>query len=264
MLAWVGAVAGTGGLAAGPLAAPTEHELACRLQALAYEVSMAEARERQRIAQSLHDDLGQLLAMVQFKLSELSQARPAPEGQADPFEDLRQLVRQAVQATRVATYDLHSPLLQQLGLDAAVHSLAQRLQRASAMQVQVLGTLGPLPLPDAVLSVVFRVVRELAQNAFKHARASQLRITLSHDAQQLQVQVADDGVGFEPDAVPREFTPQGGFGLYSIDAQMLAIGGRLALHSAPGHGTTATVTLGLGECGAAPRSCLRGAAPAAA
>jgi signal transduction histidine kinase len=261
LAAWpFSAVAGAG---AGPLqlAVVGEDDLACRLQALAYEVSAAEARERQRIAQGLHDELGQLLTMVQFKLGELSQGRSAGDG-TDPFEDLRQLVRLAVQATRLVTYELHSPLLQQLGLEAAVHGLAQRLQRASTMQVRVQGTLGAAPLAEPMLSVVFRVVRELAQNAFKHARAEQLVITLSRDEDLLQVMVADDGVGFAADAQPREFTPQGGFGLYSIEAQMLAVGGRLSIDSRPGYGTTATVSLGLADGNPLLRACQRAASSA--
>jgi signal transduction histidine kinase len=105
-------------------------------------------------------------------------------------------------------------------------------------------------------------VRELAQNAFKHAHAAQLLITLSRGEDLLRVVVADDGVGFAADARPREFTPQGGFGLYSIEAQMLAVGGRLSIDSRPGHGTTATVSLGLADGNPPLRACLRAAMPA--
>lgn len=238
--------------AMGGCAADPERDLVCRLQVLAYELTVAEARERQRIAQLLHDELGQLLAMAQFKLGELS-LKLGRSGQPDPFEELRLLVCEAAKATRVTTYELHSPVLEQLGLDAAVHSLAQRLRRTSAMRVQVDGAVGALPLPETVLSVVFRVVRELAQNAQRHARAAHLWLAMDRDDAGLRICVTDDGVGFDASAVPRQFSPAGGFGLFSAEAHMQAIGGRLLLVSAHGQGTTATIELGLGDDGASPQ-----------
>jgi signal transduction histidine kinase len=214
-----------------------------RLQTLAYELTVAEARERQRIAHLLHDEIGQLLAMAQFRLSELSHG-PAPDiAQASLFEELRLLLYQAAQATRAATFELHSPVLHQLGLEAALQSLAQRMQRASKMRVHLRCELGELSLADAVLSVLLRTVRELALNAQKHAKAVNLWIALQHDPGGLQITVKDDGAGFDTAAVTGRFSPEGGFGLVSAEAQVQAIGGELRIDSSPGCGTTATVTL---------------------
>lgn len=215
-----------------------------RLQTLAYELTVAEARERQRIAHLLHDEIGQLLAMAQFRLSELSNGPAFDAAQASLLEDLRLLLYQAAQATRATTFELHSPVLHQLGLEAALQSLAQRMQRASKMSVHLCCELGELPLADAVLSVLLRTVRELALNAQKHAKAANLWILLGlHDDTGLQISVKDDGVGFDSGAVPRRFSPEGGFGLVSAEAQMQAIGGQLRVDSSPGVGTTATITL---------------------
>lgn len=214
-----------------------------RLQTLAYELTVAEARERQRIAHLLHDEIGQLLAMAQFRLSELSHSTTPDAAQAGLFEELRLLLYQAAQATRAATFELHSPVLHQLGLEAALQSLAQRMQRASKMRVHLRCELGELALADAVLSVLLRSVRELALNAQKHAKAVNLWIALSHDDSALQISVKDDGGGFDAAAVTRRFSPEGGFGLVSAEAQMQAIGGQLRITSSPGCGTTATITL---------------------
>ena len=220
-----------------------------RLQTLAFELTVAEARERQRIAHVLHDDVGQLLAMAQFRLSELRHGLPDEAGQSAAFEELRQLLIQAARATRTATFELHSPVLQQLGLVAALQGLAQRLERGSNLRVHVAthdfpdaGTLG-----DAVLSVLLRIVRELSLNTRKHAGATRLWIELGRDgAGRPRIQVRDDGVGFDACAAARRFTPEGGFGLVSAEAQMNAIGGRLTLESTPGGGTLATLSLGPG------------------
>ena len=223
-----------------------------RLQTLAYELTVAEARERQRIAHLLHDEIGQLLAMAQFRLSELGHNPATDAVQASQFEELRQLLYQAAQATRAATFELHSPVLHQLGLEAALQSLAQRMQRASKMRVHLRCELAELALADAVLSVLLRSVRELALNAQKHAKAANLWIALDHDDSGLQITVKDDGVGFDVAAVMGRFSPEGGFGLVSAEAQVQAIGGRLHIDSSPGCGTTATITLPTGGLAMAP------------
>lgn len=225
-----------------------------RLQTLAFELTVAAARERQRIAHALHDDLGQLLAMAQFKLSELISRLARDATQPDPLEEVRLLLCQAAQATRAATFELYSPVLQQLGLLAAVEGLAQQLQRDSRMRVHLTARVDDLPLSDAVLSVLFRIVRELALNAQKHAKASNLWISLEQDEQDLRIALADDGVGFDAAAALRRFSPQGGFGLLSAEAQMQAIGGRLCIESVPGGGTIATLHLGFDVAASLPPS----------
>jgi signal transduction histidine kinase len=93
--------------------------------------------------------------------------------------------------------------------------------------------------------VLFRVVREFALNVHKHAQARNLGIELRCRSQELSICVADDGRGFQRTPLGTRFTPDGGFGLFSIDAQVKAIGGHLKIDTAPGRGTRATVILPL-------------------
>jgi len=215
-----------------------------RLQTLAYEITVAEARERARIATGLHDDIGQILAMAHLKLGELG-ASPTEPDRARHHEELRGLLGQAVRATRTATFDLRSPLPRQLGLKGAIEALGDRIGRACNLRVRVEGNAPAVPPPEPMLSIVFRVVRELLLNIQKHAQAQNVRITLRGFDDQLMIHVADDGVGFDPPQLPHDFSPEGGFGLLSAEAQMEAMGGRLRIESAPGQGTQATLTLPL-------------------
>jgi signal transduction histidine kinase len=215
-----------------------------RLQTLAYEITVAEARERARIATGLHDDIGQILAMAHLKLGELG-ASSTEADRTRHHEELRGLLGHAVRATRTATFDLRSPLPRQLGLKAAIEALGDRIARACNLRVQVEGEAPAEPPPEPVLSIVFRVVRELLLNIQKHAQAQHVRITLRNFEDQLMIRVADDGVGFDPPQLPHDFSPEGGFGLLSAEAQMEAMGGRLCIESAPGQGTRATLALPL-------------------
>jgi signal transduction histidine kinase len=221
-----------------------------RLKTLAYELTLAESRERARIAQGLHDDIGQLLTLAHFKLDEWASTQAASmPGNVALIDDLAALLRQATQATRSATFDLFCPLLRPLGLQTAIEGMAQRLAHASRrMSVRLEGSVPALPLPEPVQAVVFRVVRELSLNAQKHAQATTLTIRLDCADGTLRIGVVDDGRGFEPRAATREFSPDGGFGLSSAEAQMRAIGGHLEIETGAGKGTRATLVLPLRAC----------------
>lgn len=221
----------------------SEAALRERLRTLAYELTVAESRERSRIARELHDEIGQLLAVARFKVMELRHC-PAPANLAH-LDELGQLLDQAARATRSATFDLQSPALD-LGLEEALRGLVQRLGRHSAAVFHVAGQMPPVALAHPVLSVLYRVTRELTLNAQRHARARQIGIELKGDAQQLRITVSDDGIGIADDWAHRAASPEGGFGLLSAHAQMQALGGDLVLESGPGAGTQATVSLPLG------------------
>lgn len=207
-----------------------------RLRTLAYEITLAESRERERLAQRLHDDLGQLLAVAQLRLSELD-ARCGQTVQGSELAELRDLLSQAATATRATSFELYAPLLQPLGFRAALEALAERATRQAGLQLELAYTLPGLPLADALLGVLLRVVRELLANVRKHAAATAVRLVVTMVGRDLQIELHDNGRGLPPDSFPR------GFGLSSAEAQMQALGGRLEFTSRPGRGTTARLRL---------------------
>ena len=224
------------------------------LQTLAYELTVAESRERERIARGLHDVIGQVLTMAHLKLGEL-RGVALPEARDLLMDELGELLAQATRATRSATFDLSCPSLQ-LGLVPALESLAHRMRQETKLLVRVEGHLPALTIPEAVIAVVFRVVREFALNVHKHARASSMCFELCSQADELSICVADDGIGFQRATHGARFSPDGGFGLFSVEAQVEAIGGHVEIDTAPGRGTRASVILPLpsGWRSAGPKS----------
>lgn len=222
--------------------APADDGLRQGLRTLAYELTVAEARERDRIALELHDGIGQLLAAARFKVNELRQC--AAHELAAHLDELGNLLTQASRATRSTTFDLSSPALR-LGLEEALVSLAQRLTRRDGPAFHVDGHLPLLPLPEPVVSVLYRVVRELALNVQRHAHARQAWIRLHSDEHGLTIAVCDDGIGMVPEGAACGLSREGGFGLVSALAQMQALGGTLLVESGEGSGTVATVSLPL-------------------
>lgn len=214
-----------------------------RLQTLAFELTVAESRERERIARGLHDVIGQVLTMARFKLGELREVGLS-EARNLLMDELGDLLGQATRATRSATFDLSCASLQ-LGLLPALESLAHRMRLETKLVVRVDGYLPPLMIPEAVVAVLFRVVREFGLNVHKHARASSMYFELRSCADELSICVADDGIGFQRAAPGERFSPDGGFGLVSAEAQAEAIGGHVDIDTAPGRGTRARVILPL-------------------
>lgn len=228
---------------------PDSEALRAGLRTLAYELTLAEARERERIARGLHDEIGQLLAVAHFRVGLLrsEQAMPA-ERQAEALRELSDLLLQATRATRSATFELGSPTLR-LGFEEALVELIDRLRRTGGPPFRLDGHLPPGPLPEPVLCVLYRVVRELALNVQRHARARQAWIELGGDTTRLTIRVVDDGIGLRPDWADRGLSPDGGFGLVSACAQMQALGGTLRLESGLGAGTHATLSVPLEAAG---------------
>lgn len=212
-----------------------------KLRALAQELSRVEERQRQRIAMDLHDGVGQLLAAAKIKVQTLAAYGAAPE-MAEPLNDIRLLMEQAITQARSLTVELSPPVLQELGLEAAVEWLCEEMLTEHDMAITLRCTQRAVGLSDEVRDMLFRAVRELCHNVIKHAQASELYIDITHDQETLVIAVTDDGVGMAEGQADIHHGPDAHFGLFSIRERLEHLGGGLHLESAPGRGTTATLT----------------------
>jgi signal transduction histidine kinase len=160
--------------------------------------------------------------------------------------ELDTLLAAAAQSVQASADELASPLLQRQGLQAAIEDLALSLTRDCPLIARVEGAVpAELEMPDATRAVLFRVLRELALNAARHAKARHLWLRVLTEPERLSIVVGDDGCGFDVARLSAHANGEGGFGLFSADAQMQAIGGRLVVQSKPGRGTRAVVVLPL-------------------
>lgn len=217
-----------------------------KLRSLAAELTLAEERERRRLAADLHDHIGQILALVQIRLGELIQAGKAPDPD-NIVQEIRNHVGEAIRYTRSLTFELGLPVLYDLGLEAAVDWLAEQYQAQHGLQVTVHQDMFPKPLGEATSLLVFRILREVLTNVVKHAQASRVDISLSRDDHHLLVQVADDGIGFSSVKMAASSMSFSGYGLFSIKERLGHMGGSLDIDSRPDHGTLVTISIPLAE-----------------
>jgi signal transduction histidine kinase len=189
----------------------------------------------------LHDDIAQTLAAARMRL-DLLHSMQSDQKDKQTLQEVKAFLVQSIQETRALMTDIGNPLLFDLGLKAACEALANRLMERHPVRIRC-------DIPDAykhldpdVKAILYQLIRELLNNIAKHSRAQNARVMISMEDGHFRVQVTDDGVGFDPQAlgVP---TAEGGFGLYSIRERLIAIDGSLRIESAPGAGTVVTAIL---------------------
>ncbi|MGD8394705.1 MAG: histidine kinase [Candidatus Eiseniibacteriota bacterium] len=207
-------------------------ERTARLRRLAREVCLAEERERRRIAEDLHDHLGQALALIKLHLKAL-RGDAMLGGHDRALSDLVALSDQAIRYTRGLTFELSPPVLYELGLGAALEWFGERVEAEHGLQVRV-EECGRADLPDDLKVMLWKCVRELVHNVITHAGARHVTIDLDHAHGRVRLSVTDDGCGFAPEALERRGDDH--FGLVSIVERLRDYGGGLRVDSCPGEG----------------------------
>ena len=197
---------------------------------LARSVSRVEEDERRRLAREMHDGIGQTLTALKHRLVQLGEGLPADS--RERLDAAIALCGEALEDTRALSRLLRPPILDDLGLEPALRALARSLGESSGLTIDV--DVGPLPmLDDDVQTLLFRVAQEALNNAAKHAHASEVLLRLVARGGFLQLQVADDGIGCDPERM----VAAGGSGLGGMRERLRLHGGQLELHSAVGEGT---------------------------
>jgi signal transduction histidine kinase len=206
----------------------------------------AEEEERRRIGRELHDETGQLLMALRLELEMIERDATAPLGAR--IAAARVLAEHAVTELRRAISALSPAVLERLGLPAALRQLAVRFSRThhAAVRASIVRPSGRLPRPAA--EAIYRVAQEALQNVGKHARATRVNVSLRPADKVIRLRVSDNGAGFcAEEAWAKPMT----FGLAGMRERAALLGGRLAVRSAPGKGTSVLLELPLGSAAVA-------------
>ena len=207
-----------------------------QLKSLASQLAIAEERERRRIATELHDTISQSLVISKVTLEQLRKSETS-KNIIEVLDNVCGFLTQSIETSRSLTFDLGSPILYELGFEAAVSELLyEQVQRKYKIQTEFDDDGEFKPLQDDIGSLVFRMIKELLMNIVKHAQAQNVRISIEKAGLYMQICINDDGIGFDPNQ-KRKFDPtKGGFGLFSIRERLEQIGGKLEIKSSPGKG----------------------------
>ncbi|TVR49300.1 MAG: PAS domain S-box protein [Puniceicoccaceae bacterium] len=215
---------------------------AARVRLLAAELAETEQRERRRLAQSLHDNLQQLVVVARMNLGALRRGcvDPALRQSISQTEDL---LGEAIETSRNLTVELSPPILNESGLIPALEWLAGRLGEKHGLKVNLRLRAIPTTIPSSLAHFLFQASREMLYNVIKHAAIREATLILHADRPgRLTLEVEDAGAGFDPGAtLTREAQNNDCFGLFSIKERLVFLGGSLQVDSAPGSGTRITL-----------------------
>ncbi len=208
-----------------------------RLQQLSRRLLEVQEQERRHIARELHDEIGQVLTVAKIHLQSVSLASD-PTGMLPQMQEPVQLLDRLLAQVRSLSLDLRPPLLDDLGLVAALHWLLQQPNARGATPRVHLSTPPSFGRCDPTLETAcFRIAQEALTNALRHAQAESVDVALFVHGSSLHLTVSDDGVGFDA-AVARHRAEGGGsIGLLGMNERASLAGGALTLLSAPGRGT---------------------------
>jgi signal transduction histidine kinase len=203
----------------------------------------AEDAQRSRIAEELHDDTIQVMTAALVEMDQVAARLQRGEGgvAGTMLAAARKTLEQAVDRTRTLTFELRPQLLEAAGLARGIEMLIHHTAASSGFTVRIDADVGRY---SAVLeTLAYRTVGEALANARKHSRASHVRVSLRERDGLLEGEVADDGVGFDVDAVMRA-TPEGlHFGLRAAMERVRIAGGACDIESALGGGASVRFTL---------------------
>ncbi|HJP64869.1 MAG TPA: sensor histidine kinase, partial [Actinomycetota bacterium] len=196
---------------------------------------MAEERhdERMQIAGYLHDELAQLLFRLTLQVEMAKKRLTAKDLEAlgKNLEVISDTKQQASDMVRALIRDLHRSPVGRKGLAEAINSFVVDAGRDQATRLTM--DLSEVTLPAAIQLLVYQIAREATLNAIKHAGARAITISLRETDDGVELEVGDDGGGFDPEAR----APEGHFGLVMMRERALVAGGTLDVQSAPGRGT---------------------------
>jgi len=218
-----------------------------QLRSLASELSLAEERERQRIAAEFHDRIGQILVFSKLNLDTLCASAHSDEA-TQTLKQISNMIGQAIHDTRSLTFHLSSPILYELGLEAALAELLrEQFGKCPETTTEFDDDGLPKPLKNDVRVLIYQVVREILVNVTKHASARKIKMSIKKDNNKIRITVTDNGVGFDPEKTSLDRSQGGGFGIFSIRERLGYIGGQFEIASRPGHGTRATLAVPLSD-----------------
>ncbi len=211
-----------------------------RLKALNAALLESEEKERKTIAGYLHDGIGQTLSIANIKLTSLlNSSLPASTQKA--ISETSTLIDNAIQETRLLTYDLSPPILYELGLIPAIKWKLEQIKSKTSLVINFTSKEEKINLDPDKCILIYRIVSELLLNVLKHAEASKIEVFVKMLGKNYYISVVDNGKGFDIKNHQAALTGRAGYGLFSIAERMESMEGKFKIKSRKDKGTHAVL-----------------------
>ncbi|MCD2260431.1 sensor histidine kinase [Psychroserpens luteolus] len=194
-------------------------------------------KERQRIANDLHDDLGGLMATVKLHFNALKE-KQTPE----LYSKTNQLIDEAYNKVRTVAHAKNSGVIAKQGLLKAITEMAEKISASNSIKIDVLDHGLENRLENSLELTIFRIIQELITNVIKHANATEATIHITNHEDSLNLMVEDNGKGFNTSQITKT---NKGMGISSIDKRVEHLNGTMTIESEKQKGTTVIIDLPL-------------------
>jgi len=209
----------------------------------------AEQEARKRLANDLHDGPTQLVAAIMMNLDFAAKALEKDPSLLPPtLEEMADLASRASHQMRTLLFELRPLVLETQGLGAALQVFLDRRQKDAgpntrlSLEIDTQNPSGDISRQDGKIeATIFAVVQETVNNAIKHARAKNIKVTLKETAKGIYTTIADDGVGFDVEQVLQNYETRGSLGMLNVRERAASLGGESTIESTPGKGTTISI-----------------------
>lgn len=221
-----------------------------KLRELSAHMEQVREDERARIAQSLHDEVGQCVAGMQMALHWLERRHANDSETIEKTTTMRERSTQAFKAMRDIIQSLHPPMLDDLGMSGAAEALVEDFRKLSGLNINLTTDDACEDLPKSHKLALYRALQEALTNVAKHAQATQIEIKLAPEGRSMVLRVQDNGRGMEEGAPNK----RGSYGLFGMSERASMLGGKFEVQSAPSRGTSLKLSFTFGARSAMPEA----------
>ncbi len=201
-----------------------------QLKKLNSEITLVEEQERRRIAENLHDSLGQTLGLAFMNLSSIDIQKCQPEIK-NTIQFTSKLLNKAIEESRRLTYDLSPPILYELGLVPAIKWKLERFEKETNIAANLITEKRKTDLSRENNIFLYRTIGELLTNTFKHAEATEVTVKQKTKNGMYYISVEDNGIGIDKSQLKQKTNNKGGFGLLSISERIENMNGTFKIAS---------------------------------
>jgi signal transduction histidine kinase len=192
--------------------------------------------ERKRLAEDLHDSVGQVLSAIKLNLHRLDK-NCISEATQPLLADTRKLTDECIQEIRNIIHNVLPPVLTDYGLLVAVEALSNKVEQTTHIKVKFSKNMPDQRFAQEIELTLYRIAQELFGNAIKHSDATVIYLSINKEGNYMVMEFKDNGVGFNLGGVKQ------GFGIKNLESRVQLINGEINIYSKPLNGTLTTIKL---------------------
>ncbi len=214
------------------------------LKHLTSELTLIEEKQKKEIAENIHDHLSQSLVISKMKLHEL-EGKAELKKYLDEINFLQFHISEALDNSRKISNELSPPILYQLGIIDTMYWLVHKIKKQYNIQVDFSTNVESIELSNTELVFIYRSIQELITNTVKHAKATLIRIGFKLSSSVLEIEISDNGKGFDTSNLKHKYFKSSGFGLFAVKERIQNLKGTFSIESSLKKGTKIFISIPL-------------------